>query len=228
MNPTLDVTLHFSLLFCAMLVYVLNRRNHNAFLRLAFLYIVITALFDGIAAAIMLTDFLSGIVSDNLFVYHILTPVQYTIIVLMFRNVIRNKNIKVWMLRSIPLFWLVAIFLTLFVQPLNDYSTYSLLLKYVLITPIVLYYLVEILNAPDEYELTREPAFWIGTGFLFHSIGNVFAQGISNEFIKYSSPLFTILNTVSSILNYVLFLCFIIAFLSKPKAAGRERNLRSY
>jgi hypothetical protein len=228
MNPTLDVTLHFSLLFCAMLVYVLNRRNHNAFLRYSFLYLVVTTLFDGIAAAIMLTDFLSGIVSDNLFVYHILTPIQYTIIVLMFRNVIRNKNIKVWMLRSIPLFWLAAVFFTLFVQTLNDYSTYSLLLKYVLTTPIILYYLVEILNAPDDYELTREPAFCIGTGLLFHSVGNVFAQGVSNQFIEHSSTLFTILNTVSSFLNYVLFLCFIIAFLSKPKAAGRERNLRSY
>jgi hypothetical protein len=114
------------------------------------------------------------------------------------------------------------------VQRLNEYSTYSLLLKYVLIIPIVLYYLIEILNAPDDYELTREPAFWIGTGLLFHSVGNVFAQGISNEFIKHSSPLFTILNTVSSILNYVLFLCFIIAFLTKLKSAGRERNLRSY
>jgi hypothetical protein len=228
MNPTLDVTLHFSLLFCAIIIYVLNRRNRSAFLRLAFLYIVVTALFDGIAAAIMLTDFLSGIVWNNLFVYHILTPIQYMIIALMFRSVIKDKNIKRWMLRSIPLFWLVAIFFTLFVQSLNEYSTYSLLLKYVLITPIVLYYLIEILNAPDDYELTREPAFWIGTGLLFHSVGNVFAQGISNEFIKHSTALFNILNTVSSILNYLLFLCFIIAFLSKPKAAGRERILRSY
>jgi hypothetical protein len=228
MNPKLDVALHFSLLICAILIYILNRRNRSPFLRLSFLYILITTLFDGIAAAIMLTDFLSDIVSDNFFIYHILTPVQYTIIVLMFRSVIKNKNINWWLLRSIPLFWLVAVFFTLFLQPLTDYSTYSLLLKYVLTIPIVLYYLIEILNAPDDYELTREPAFWIGTGLLFHSVGNVFAQGISNEFIKHSSPLFLILNTVSSILNYVLFLCFIIAFVSNPKPSGSERKLRSY
>ncbi len=225
MSQWLDVGLHFFLLFCALMAYALVRKRATPFIRLAALYIVVTALFDGIAAAIMLTDFLSGVVSNNLFVYHILTPIQYTIIVLMYRHVIYNRMVKRWMLFSIPAFWLVALLLVLFVQPLNQYSTYSFLLKYGLVIAIVLYFLMEILNAPDDYRLTREPPFWIGTGLLFHSVGNVFVQGVSNQLILHSDPIFTILNTVSSVLNYGLFLCFIVAFLVTANPAACERSL---
>lgn len=228
MPEKLDVCLHFVLLCCAIILYVLSGKRNSVFIRLAVLYVAVTAVFDGVAAAIMLTDFLSSVVTNNLFVYHILTPIQYTIVVLMFQSVLKRRVVKRWMLFSIPAFWVTATFFTLFVQPLNEYPTYSFLAKYILIIPVILYFLVEILHVPDDYVLTREPVFWIGTGFLFHSVGNVFVQGISNEFIKHSDPLFLLLNTVSSVLNYVLFLCFIIAFMGNAKFWGSERRLDSY
>lgn len=229
MNEKLDVGLHFTLLFCAIVGYLPNQKHASRFLRLALLYLFVTAAFDGFAAVIMLTDFLSSVVSANLFLYHFLTPLQYTIVILMYRSVIKNKNVKRWMLWSIPVFWIIAVFFTMFAQPLHEYPTYTMLTNYILIIPVILYFLIEVLNAPNDYELTREPAFWIGTGLLLYSVGNVFAQGISNKLIpKKTGPLFDILYTASSILNYVLFLCFIVAFLRNPKQHLSERSIRSY
>lgn len=229
MSEKLDVGLHFTLLFCAIIGYLPNQKYASRFVWFALLYLFVTAVFDGVAALIMLTDFLSSVVSNNLFLYHILTPLQYTIVMLMYRSVIKNENLKRWMVWSIPVFWILAASFAAFVQPLEEYCTYSLLAKYILIIPVILYFLIEILNAPDDYELTQEPAFWIGTGLLLHSVGNVFAQGISNKLIpQKAGPLFDILNTASSILNYVLFLCFIVAFLRNPKQHLSERGVGSY
>lgn len=228
MSPELDACLHFILLFCAIILYALNHKRNSVFTRLAVLYIAVTVVFDGVAAAIWLTDFLSGIVTNNLFVYHILTPLQYTIFMLMFSKVVKKHAVKRWMLYSIPAFWIISVLFTLFVQPLDEYPTYGFLVKYLLIIPVILYLLMEILNDPDDYVLTREPVFWIGTGFLFHSVGSVFAQGISNELIKHSDPLFLKLNDIYSVLNYILFACFIVAFVSRFKFSGSERSLDSY
>lgn len=223
MSDTVNACLHFTLLFCAIAAYTLNREKDSPFIRLAVLYLAVTAVFDGIAAAIWLTDFLSEVVDNNLFVYHILTPIQYTIVVFMFLKVIKKDTVKRWMIHSIPIFWIVAILLTLFVQPLDDYSTYSLLIKYILIVSIVLYFLLEILNTPDDYVMPIEQtAFWIATGFLLHSGGSVFAQGIANRLMKYSDPLYSLFNTFHSILNYILFASFIVAFMTKSKSSESE------
>lgn len=228
MNPELDTCLHFILLACAIIAYLVRWKQDSVFVRLAVLYLAVTAVFDGIAAAIRHSDFLAGVVINNLFVYHILTPLQYTIAIFMFSAVIKRRTVKRYMRLSIPVFWLLATYFTLFAQPLDEYPTYILLVKYLLFISVILYFFTEILNGPDDYILTREPGFWIGTGFLFHSVGNIFAQGVSNEFIKHSDPLFILLDMVTSILHYFLFACFIIAFMSNSKSSGSERRLDSY
>lgn len=228
MSVKLDVCLHFILLSGALVVCVLHRDRRLVFFKLAGLYIGVTALFYEVAAAINLTGFLSGTVPNNLFVYHPLTPIQYTLVALLFLQVIKNKVAKQWITRSIPVFWVIAAFFTCLMQPLTEYPTYSFLINYVLTIAIVLFYFIEILNSPHEQMLIKEPAFWIGTGLLFHSVGNVFAKGISNEFLKNSDPLFFLLDTVSSLLNYVLFSCFIIAFVLTPKFSKIEERFDLY
>ncbi len=227
MSDVLDVLLHFTILFCALVAYAAVGA-HGRFSRYAFLYLLATLFFDGIAAAIMMTDFLSEYVWNNLFLYHILTPVQYTLVVLMYRTVIRAPRVERVMLLSVPLFWLAALAFVLFVQHINEYATYSLLLKYCLTIAIVLYFLHQVLSAPAEYDLTREPPFWIGVGFIFHAAGNIFVQGVANPFLINSDPFFKVLNTISSMLNYVLFLSFTVAFLRTRKDSNHERSVRSH
>jgi hypothetical protein len=226
MSPELDAFIHFLCLSVALIAYVLNRKRKTTFIKLAAVYLLVTLLLDGFAAAIWLTDFMSAYVDHNLFVYHLLTPIQYSIIVLMYRSVIRNQRYRKILSYTIPVFWLLSVLNAAFLQPLSYYTSYTLLLKYVLSISFVLYFFFEILHAEHYFDLPSEPAFWISTGILFHSIGNVFVQGAINYFLDHAPNGYQFLNTVSAFLNYALFISFLVGFIYS-NYHGFERRLDS-
>ena len=213
MWKVVDVIIHFSLLFIAIIAYLWFQKRRPGYLHFAAGYLIATVVIESFAAAIMLTDFLADTVNNNLFLYHFLTPIQYCFLGMMYASAIKVNRLKHVIECSVVLFVLISISFTVFVQPLTAYNSYTVLLNYVMLTVFVLLYLKQMLVMQDDKPISRKPLFWISTGILFHSVGNIFLEGVSNYLISNMHSHFLLFTSITAILNYLLFLSFLVAFI---------------
>ena len=215
MDERIDASIHFLLLIGALSVFFIRYRRLGFYLRLVGFYLVATFVFDVLAAYIMFSKGLGGRVPNNLFVYHILTPIQYVFIALIFIDRITNPAVRKSIRISIPAFLFISILISATIQPLDDYNTYALLLKYILTIFWILLLLRQMLNSLSTASLEKDPIFWICTGLLFHSMGNILVEGVANYLINNFHDYFEKIYAIYSLLNYFLFISFAIAFLTK-------------
>ena len=130
MSREVDVFIHFLFLIGAILCWLLNRRKRNLrYIDYCGLFLLVTFVIDGIAAFIMLTSSLES----NLFLYHILTPIQLSLILMMYNNVIKNPAYKRIVLWLIPLFVLISMSISFIISFTDTLNTYSSLIKYVIV-----------------------------------------------------------------------------------------------
>lgn len=224
MSRELDVFLHFFLLSGALLCWGLSDGSRTSReTGYIGLFLVVTGLFDAIAATIMLNEYLAREMGSNLFLYHILTPVQYVIIFLMYRGVIMHplaRKIATW---SIPAFVILSLLLTITVQPPSSYNSYSALIKHVMIIFFVLIYFYEVIATTPYTKVYAQPIFWISVAFLFHSSLNILLEGVSNYLRTYGETTYEPIYLWYSVSNYCLFLLAGVAMLVsslKPDVNG--------
>src|SRR5687768_3310943 len=98
MSREVDVFIHFLFLTVAIICWLANGRKRNQrYINYCGLFLIVTLVVDGIAAFIMLTGYLDS----NLFLYHILTPIQTSLILMIYYHVINNqiyKRIALWLI----------------------------------------------------------------------------------------------------------------------------------
>ena len=99
----------------------------------------------------------------------------------------------------------------------------SFLIKSILILLIVLYYFWTLIQSNQIIIPSKEPLFWIATGSLFFFTGNIISSGFFHELFSYSKEWARILFKLSYILEIVLYLFSILAFVISSK---RENNGR--
>src|SRR5436190_21824018 len=110
MSRELDVSLHFFFLTIAVGGWLLNKQRYTSkYLFFIGLYLLAAFLFEGMAALIMLNKYLGKKLVSNLFLYHILIPVQFTFIMLLYNSVIRKQLYKKLTLLLILVFIAVSI-----------------------------------------------------------------------------------------------------------------------
>lgn len=214
MSRELDAAIHFSLLSSALILYFIFCRKKPGYLKYAGFFLLVTFFVDLLAAAIMFNKALGKKLISNLFLYHILTPIQYIFVSLLYKGYIKSYSIRRVIGVSIFLFPVVSLLISSFIQKITDYNSYSLLLKYCLIVIWVLLYLRQLIVLDYKESLTREPIFWVSTGLLIHSVGNIFVEGVANYLINRYGNYFTNIYYIYSILNYILFIFFGVAFLN--------------
>jgi hypothetical protein len=213
MGRELDAAIHFFLLSVALVVFFRKYHHYALYLKFIGFFLVVTLLFDFAAALIMFYKPLGQKLGNNLFLYHILTPIQYSFIALLYRDQIQNPRYKKIIIASIPLFILFSLAISGTIQGFSDYNSYALLLKYILTILWILVYLRQLVVAEYYTSLQREPLFWISTALLIHAVGNIFVEGLANYLIANFGNYFTKIYYIYSVLNYMLFLFFTIAFL---------------
>jgi hypothetical protein len=79
----------------------------------------------------------------------------------------------------------------------------------------VLSYYRELFVLLHVSRIEQEPLFWISTGLLFYSLGDFFVEGLMNYMISHSMELAQKFYYVYYLLNILLYLSFIMAFLCK-------------
>ncbi|PZR36025.1 MAG: hypothetical protein DI538_14500 [Azospira oryzae] len=222
MSRELDVFLHFFFLAFALLSwrYTLPRNRRLAYIYFIGMYLLATCIGDGLAATIMLNRYLAKTLVSNLFLYHLLVPVQYAIIALIYGSVISNDRIRRWIRFSIPVFLLLSFGTSISIQGIKEYNSYATLLKHGLVIVFVLIYFRELILDTPYAKIYHQPIFWISLGFLFHSALNIMLEGVSNYLQTYGKHQYDVVYFLYSTSNYCLFLLFGIGFLTSPKMEG--------
>lgn len=220
MSRELDAFIHFLFLIGAILCWLYATRGQNPrYIYYCGLFLIVTFVFDGIAVLIMLNKYLES----NLFLYHILTPIQLSIILMMYYHVIKNpiyKRVVPWL---IPVLLLLSASFSFTIQPITENNSYSILLKHIIVIISTLTYFLELVYTTPYSKIYIHPIFWISVGLLFHSSLNILLEGFSNYLSTYSEPRYGSIYLLYSFSNYCLF--FLIGaglMISNTKSVGHE------
>jgi hypothetical protein len=163
---------------------------------------------------------------NNLFIYHVLVPVQYAIYSLIYYLRIDSGSIKKIILLSVFLVAAAALVLALTIQPLHSYNSYVIVLSNFLIVMWILLYYRQLFIQLKIIKLEREPLFWISTGLLFYAFGSFFVEGLMKELIDYSLALASkYYYNILIVLVSFLYVMFIVSFLCRDVFRNYDKAL---
>ena len=154
--------------------------------------------------------------TNNLFIYHLLVPIQYIFHSFIFYYYIESNKIKKIILFSIPVVIVTAIFLTFSIQPIEKYNSYVIVITSFFTCAWILIYYRQLFIQLTIINIEKEPLFWISTGLLVYSLGNFFVEGLMKELIEHSMEMakWYYYNVYMLLLSF-LYIMFIIAFLCR-------------
>jgi hypothetical protein len=138
------------------------------------------------------------------------------LIVIAFWYELKNKIL----LYGLPFIWVISIINSIYLQPAQkNFNSNFINLEALLILLLSLYFFEKLIkNIPELGFFKEYPAFWISIGLLFFSVISVVIFGMYNFLLIKKTPLVqNVMLTLRSGANYLLYICFIIAFLSKQK-----------
>lgn len=207
-----QVYINFSLLICINFLFLFQLKRIDQPLKMIGVLCLIITLFHLWAAYhFVFTK------KNNQFVFHILIPIQYTLLSLYYATQQGNKQIKNVILISIPLFVVTTSIISLFIQKINSYNSYSLLIQNFLVTIWSLFYFRSILRSDHFQQIEKKPDFYISAGIFFFSLSDFFIEGIMNYLIKRNNIFSLKLYYISVMLSFILYISFIIGFIVKYK-----------
>jgi uncharacterized membrane protein YuzA (DUF378 family) len=209
-----DIYFHFTLLLANLLLWGARYRFLSPPLLLLGVTLALTLLVEGYAAYLMWQ------LTRNLYLYHLLTPMQYAGYAFVFYRSLSPSRAAQAILASVPLFLLACLGFTL-LQGTDTFNSYAVSGKHLLLVGCALCYYHQVFARLEEERLYTAPMFWISSGLLFDSLGKFFLYGLMNTLLGESIPLARLLYCLSGILGYILYLTFLIAFRLGSRTAPR-------
>ncbi|RDC62867.1 hypothetical protein [Adhaeribacter pallidiroseus] len=206
----IDVYLNISLLLCLMCLFLIKRRVLTLEQKIIGLLVTVTLPFE------LYAGYLQSFNSNNLFVYHLLIPIQYCFYAYLYFYFIEFKIIKKLILFSIALVITAAVVLAFTIQPLNNYNSYVIILSNLLLCIWVLSYYRQLFVHLTIVNLNQEPLFWISTGLLFFALGDFFVEGLMKALLEQSPEMarWYYYNIYVPVLC-LLYVLFIISFICR-------------
>src|SRR4051794_36469084 len=105
MSPALDASIHFTLLILALHFFLSRYNQYDTILKSIGVFLIVSYWFDLTAAIIMFhKDLANTFGGTNLFIYHIVIPIQYSIIAFIYYKIITQPVLKKIIIGSIGLF----------------------------------------------------------------------------------------------------------------------------
>lgn len=202
-----EIYIHFSLVLLPLALCLFKYRALGADLRILGITIAVTLLIEGYAAYLVFQ------LTRNLYLYHLLIPIQYTLFSLVFYKALEGATSRKAILVSIPLYLLTVLLITLHLQTTSEFNSYARLIKNALLACWALLYYQEVFRDLRVARLDREPMFWISTGLFFYSLGSFFVDGFMNYLLALSYETAHTLYYISVFLGYMLYATFLIAFI---------------
>jgi hypothetical protein len=144
--------------------------------------------------------------------FHILRPLQYSLICLFLIEVVNEKFIRNSVALSAPIYVLLSLFLSFQVQGINTYNSYGILIYNFLIVIWILLFLKDLHANSKVTNLLGYSAFWFSIGLLFYCVGTTFSEGLMNYLVKHHRPYALSFYYIGTILSFFLYCSIIIGF----------------
>jgi hypothetical protein len=207
----------FVLLLIAVISYsIAGKEIYGRIILIYLVLIVVTSI-----AAIYVLVFLK--LRNNLFIFHIFTPIQYLILSLLYSHEIANPGIKRIINYSIPFFIVLSILFSIFVQKLTDTNSIITIIESIGLITWPLLFLKQTLEMQRVRSLLTFPMFWISVGLLFYFVGTLITEGMLDYLIKHDMEIAKKVFLFTYIFKYMLFIMLSIGawcntlFLQGPK-----------
>lgn len=190
----------FILLVIAVISYSITGREVYARIVLVYLLLVLLTSVATIYVLVVLK------LTNNLFIFHLFTPVQYLILSLLYRHEIadgRTRKVISW---SIPVFITLSILFSVFVQKISDNNSIITIVESIALITWPLLFLKQTLAMQKVQSLLAYPMFWISVGILFYFVGSVITQGMLDYLIKHDMEIAQKVFLFTYIFKYLLFI----------------------
>ena len=217
---TIFDTIYFALLISILGLYIALIRSYESYVLFVVAALICWLLTS--VTAIYLSTY-AGL-KNNLFIFHIAAPIEFSILMAMFYHYTGNKKVKRLISITTISFVLLSILFSVFIQPLSVNNTYISILESVLLIAMALYFLRETLLLQQVQTLHRYPMFWISVGILFHYAGNLVIEGMLNYLIAHSMDLARRVYHLSYFIKYILFILLMIAALCTRSFKPAPKN----
>ncbi len=210
----------YIVLLCLTLVsYVITYRRNEQYAKMIILLMVLWLVTSVLAIYLYKYE---G-VTNNLFLFHISTPLEFIIVSLLYKNALSGQVFKKMIFIAIPLFVVLNILMSAFVEKPDTNNSYMVIMQSIMLTYYSLLFLRETLLLQQVTVLQRYPMFWISVGLLFYYVSILMIEGLFNYMMSRSNELLRNAYKVEHFFKYALFVLLIIgAFCNKTKR--EERN----
>jgi hypothetical protein len=150
-------------------------------------------------------------------IFHLFTLLEYTVLSLLFYNVLSSERLKRVVLVSVPVFIVTAAAFSLFVQKYDtDNNSYVIIIESILIILWSMFFLREVLLLQQVTSLQGFPLFWASVGILFYFTGNLIIEGMMNYLYRHSMEDALRAYHFGYVFKYLMFLMFTIGAFCRP------------
>ncbi|HEY4111702.1 hypothetical protein [Puia sp.] len=215
MSPTIIV--YLILLLIALFIYGRAFSSGKPYIRILFFY-----LFLNLCLTILSMGIARFGVTNNLFLFHVFTPIEYGCICLFYLSIIGDPRIRRVIRISIPLFVLLCIVFAFFVQTLMENNSYIAIAESILIVCWTLLFLREVLLFNPVTALHNYPLFWITAGILIYFTENLVLDGVLSYLIKNTPSLAKLVYRVSFVFNDIFLIALSIGAMYQVRADLKE------
>lgn len=161
-----------------------------------------------------LSDFVSYTLKmqgvNNMFVFHIYTVVEFTLISLFYIKV--NDNLKITRL----IYGLIVIFLGIatydFISNMNRLDDLSTTTESIIVMLYAIFGFASLLRNPIQSRVIAIPLFWFNTAFLIYFAGNLFLFIFSNYLQSHYKGQFDELWGIHSVMSIIFYLLISTGF----------------
>lgn len=150
------------------------------------------------------------------FLYNIFTTFEFMFYFWILKTIISNKKIKTILIYIMVVYPLLVILNMLFLQKGTlQFHTLTYSLGCFIIVAGAIAYFYELFQSDKSTDLVRDPYFWISSGLLFFYSCGYPLFAVTNFFAAPTNVFIQNYNSISSILNILLYSSFIIASLCR-------------
>ncbi len=203
----LEIVSNYTLIVVALFFFVKKYFQMPGYIRYIGYVLLLNCIVEGIAAFLMIYDI------NNLFLFHILNPIQFAFYAWYTRAIMTSDRVKNILTFIIPVLVAISFIMSFSIQSFNEYNSYWLLIHNIFITLFILYYFYE--QSLDNVVVSKyeKCILLINIGLFIYSIGNLFIGGFLNILIKDNLHVALLVYFGSVIISYIMYLFFIMAFI---------------
>ena len=187
------------------------------FLRYFFVFLLLTIVVE--------SSVLVKVGINVILLYNFFSAFEFVFYLFILMNIIQNPRIKKAILHIL---WIypVSVVVNVFLFQVNVFHSITYTIGCLLTVASCIYYFLEIFRKPGSINLLREPAFWLCTGLLFYYTCSFLLLGLYNYIQGLPKVIISHIYTILTIMNFLLYILFSIAFLCRIKIRRRMLDVK--